>query len=180
MAEDGYILIAEVDRVRGLRGEVVVTVHADDPSRMARLATVFMREAGGAWKELAVEGVKRLGERAVVKLSGYGTVEEARTLLGKELFIPLEASTPAPPGRYYAYQLEGLAVTLKDGSPVGAVREVLSQGAQSLLVVDGPRGEILIPLVAAICTDIDPDRGVVVIDPPEGLVELNPARPPRG
>ena len=169
------ILIAEVDRIRGLRGEVVVTVHADDPARMARLERVFLMDPGGALEGVRIQGVKRLGDRAVVKLEGYETPDQARTLVGRELFIPREASTPAPPGRYYAYQLEGLEVRLKDGTLVGTVREVLTQGPQSLLVVQTASGEALVPVVPSICTDLDEDSGIMTIDPPDGLLDLNAA-----
>lgn len=171
--ERGYIPIAEINKVRGIRGEVVATVHADDPSRMAELACVFVREPDGAYRRLEIEGVKRLGARAVLKLSGYGSPEEARALVGRELFIPPQASTPAPPGRYYAYQLAGLAAQLKDGTPLGRVREVLAQGEQSLLVIEGGAGEILVPFVKAICIACDLSAGTVTLDPPDGLIELN-------
>ena len=44
---------------------------------------------------------------------------------------------------------------------------------RSHLVVDGPRGEVLIPLVDHICVRVDPAARVIVIDPPEGLLEAN-------
>lgn len=171
-AGEKYIPIAEVDRVRGLRGEVVVTVHADDPARMARLARVFLKDGEG-YRPVAVEGVKRLRERAVLKLSGFGTPEEARVLVGAVLFIPPEASTPAPQGRYYAYQLVGLTARLADGTAVGTVKEVLAQGEQSLLVIEGESGEILIPFVKSICVVCEPEEGRLTIDPPAGLIDLN-------
>lgn len=177
----GLIPIARVDRVRGIIGEVVVTVFADDPARMARLASVFLRSGGPDLREMAIEGVKRLGDRVVLKLSGYSTPEQARELIGQELYIPKEASTPAPKGRYYAWQLEGLEVRLKGGRTVGRIREILNQGAQSLMVIDAPEGEVLVPMVRAICVEIDPEGGVVTLDPPEGLIDLNirSAAPPR-
>ena len=171
--ETAYIPIGEIDKVRGIHGEVVATIHADDPSRMAELASVFMKEPDGSYRKLDIEGVKRLGARAVLKLSGYGTPEEARVLVGRELFIPPQASTPAPPGRYYAYQLAGLTAQLKDGTPLGRVREVLAQGEQSLLVIEGSAGEILVPFVKAICIACDISAGTVTLDPPDGLIELN-------
>ena len=170
-----HILIAEVDRVRGLVGEVVVTVHADDPGRMADLASVFLKGSEG-YQEIAVEGYKRLRDRAVLKLAGYTTPEEARKLVGRELFIPAEASTPAPPGRYYAYQLLGLRALLPDGQVVGTVSEVLDQGSQSLLVIEGPSGEVLVPAVKPICVAIDVTGGTITIDPPDGLIDLNKKR----
>lgn len=169
----GYVLIGEINRVRGLIGEVVVTVHADDPARMAALGKVFLKEAGGGYRPVGIEGFKRLGSRAVLKLTGFGSVEEARTLVDRELFIPAEASTPAPEGRYYAYQLVGLEARLKDGTRLGTVREILRQGAQSLLVVAGENDEFMVPMVKAICVDFDLEGRTVTIDPPAGLLELN-------
>ena len=168
-----YIPIGEVDRVRGLVGEVVVTVHADNPARMAALGLVFLKDTGGAYKPIAIEGFKRLGDRAVLKLAGFGSVEEARALVGQELFIPTEASTPAPEGRYYAYQLVGLTARLKDGTPVGVIREVLRHGGQSLLVVVRGSEEVLVPMVKTICVEFDLEGRTVTLDPPEGLIELN-------
>jgi 16S rRNA processing protein RimM len=171
-ARDRFLAIARVDRIRGLQGEVVVTVHADDPARMTRLTSVFLKEGNG-YRPVAIEGFKRLRDRAVLKLSGFGSPEEAEKVVGMDLFIPLEASTPAPPGRYYAYQLEGLTVRLKDGAVIGKVKEVLAQGPQSLLVVEGESGEILIPFVKSICVGCEPGAGTITLDPPEGLIELN-------
>ena len=172
---DDPIPIAEVDRVRGLAGEVVVSVFADDPARMRELSGVLVESPGG-YLEIPLQGCKILGQRAVLKLEGYDSPEEGRSLVGKTLFIPPEASTPAPEGRYYAYQLDGLAVHLRDGSRIGTVREVLRQGAQCLLVIDGRQGEFLVPLVKAICVEIDPEGGRITLDPPEGLIELNAGR----
>ena len=166
------VLIAEVDRTRGLRGEVVLTVHADDPGRMATVERVLMKEPGGGLVEASVEGVKRLGRRAVVKLSGYDSVESAKSLVGRELFIPLEASTPASEGRYYAYQLMGLEARLESGALVGRVDDILKQGGQTLLVLKAEGKEILIPFVPEICTAVDLEAGTVTLRPPEGLLDL--------
>jgi len=167
-----WIPIAQVDRTRGLAGEVVVTVHADDPLRLARLGAVFIEGDEGGMREVAVEGSKRLSDRAVVKLAGYDSPEGAKTLVGRELFIRRDSSTPAPQGRYYAYQLVGLRAHLPDGSPLGLVEDVLGQPGQDLLVVRGDRGEFLIPFVRAICVNIDITRRVMTVDPPEGLLDL--------
>ena len=55
----------------------------------------------------------------------------------------------------------------------GVVRDVEGTLTGSRLVVDGDGGEVLIPLVAAICTAIDPAAKRIVIDPPDGLLEVN-------
>lgn len=168
----GFVLIGEVDRVRGLIGEVVVTVHSDDPDRMSRLAAVFMRGPGGDLVRVEIEGVKKLHHRSVLKLAGYESIEQGKTLIGKELFIPREDSTPAPEGQYYAYQLIGLDVCLEEGVPVGRVEGILRQGAQSLLVIRGAGREILIPFVPEICVNVDLERKFITVNPPDGLLDL--------
>jgi ribosomal 30S subunit maturation factor RimM len=44
---------------------------------------------------------------------------------------------------------------------------------QSRLVVAGSHGEVLIPLAASICTSVDTAGQLIVVDPPEGLIDLN-------
>jgi 16S rRNA processing protein RimM len=168
------ILIAEVDRPRGLKGEVVVTLHTDDPSRLDEIVDVEIVERSGRSRGARIEGWKHRGARAVVKLSGIDSIEEARAVVGAEIRVPLSAaSSPLPAGSYYAWQLEGLEVVSISGESLGRVTRVLCPAGQTLFEVRGTRGEFLVPGVAAICTKIDVEGGRIVVDLPEGLLELN-------
>ena len=64
----------------------------------------------------------------------------------------------------------------RDGRTVGLVRDVEGTLTGSRLVVDGADGEVLIPLVAPICVEVDPAVKRIVIGPPEGLLEVNEVR----
>ena len=79
---------------------------------------------------------------------------------------------PLPEGTYRHRDLIGCEVRDTKGTLLGEVTDIEGPMERSNLVVQGERGEILIPLAAHICVSIDPGRRVVV-DPPEGLVELN-------
>ena len=77
------------------------------------------------------------------------------------------------PDEFRDYELIGLSVRTCAGDPVGVVTDVLHYG-QDLLVVrrqDEPGGEALIPFVKAIVPEVDIRAGVVVIDPPPGLLD---------
>jgi 16S rRNA processing protein RimM len=168
------VLLAEVDRPRGLRGEVMATLHADDPERLDEIDQFFVVPPGGEAREARLEGWKRAGRRVVLKITGIESVDQARTIMGSEIRIPASDSpSTAPEGRYFAHQLEGLEVVDRGGERLGKVSKVLCPAGQALLVVAGPRGECLVPLVPAICVRIDPEGGRIEIDPPEGLIELN-------
>jgi len=170
----GTILLAEVDRARGLIGEVVARLHADDPERLDSVDEVEIVLRGAEPRRARLEGWKRRGERVVLKLSGIDSVDEARALAGAEIRIPSEDSPDrAPEGSYFAHQLEGARVKSVSGEELGRVISVATPAGQSLLEIDGPRGRFTVPLAGAICVKIDVDRGEIVIDPPEGLIELN-------
>jgi 16S rRNA processing protein RimM len=77
------------------------------------------------------------------------------------------------PDEFRDYELIGLSVRTCAGDPVGVVTDILHYG-QDLLVVrrqDEPGGEALIPFVKAIVPEVDIRAGVVVIDPPPGLLD---------
>ena len=59
------------------------------------------------------------------------------------------------------------------GKSVGVVQEVEGTAGGSRLIVGGARGEVQIPLAMDICTTIDVAGRRIVIEPPEGLLELN-------
>ena len=84
-----------------------------------------------------------------------------------DFLAPLE-----DPDVFYDHQLVGLAARLTDGSPLGEVTAVRHEGAELLVIRRPDGGETLVPFVTAIVPTVDVDGGFVVVDPPEGLLEL--------
>jgi 16S rRNA processing protein RimM len=80
---------------------------------------------------------------------------------------------PLAAGTYYEHQLEGCRVETMGGEVVGTVRRVEGGAGGSRLVVEGARGEVEVPLAQEICREIDVAAGIIRVDPPEGLLELN-------
>jgi 16S rRNA processing protein RimM len=74
---------------------------------------------------------------------------------------------------FYDWELEGCSVENKEGEAVGKVREVMRTGGVELLVVENEgQREAFIPMAAAIVVEIDISNKKIVIDPPEGLLDL--------
>ena len=103
-------------------------------------------------------------------------MDQARRLSGLELRVPEEALQPLEPGQYYQHQLVGCAVETTSARHLGTVIRVEGGAGGSRLVVDGDRGELLIPLAAEICVHIDVEARSIRIAPPEGLLDLNETR----
>ena len=106
-------------------------------------------------------------------------MDEAEALAGRELRVPESELPGLPSGSFYHHALAGCTVRTVEGADVGTVTEIAgSAGAHRLLVrragdPDGATGEIDVPLAESICVEVDPERRVIVVDPPAGLLELN-------
>ena len=111
--------------------------------------------------------------RWVVGFEGVATMNDAEALRNVELRVAPEALRPLTPGRYYVHDLAGCDVVTVAGQAVGRVDRVELGTGTPVLVVEGPRGEVLVPLAETICTRVDVAAKVIEIDPPDGLIELN-------
>jgi 16S rRNA processing protein RimM len=174
---DDMALVGWIARAHGIRGQVIVNPETDFPDERFRPGAELFIQRGGAIEALTVTTARFHRERPVIGIDGVETMNDAETLAGLELRVPVERLAALPRDTFYRHDLIGCRVDTRDGRTVGLVRDVEGTLTGSRLVVDGADGEVLIPLVAAICTEVDPAAKRIVVDPPEGLLEVNAVRP---
>jgi len=173
---DDWPVVGRVTRPHGLRGQVVIHPETDFiEERFAEGATVWTRSAAGD-EQLTVASMRVQNGRPIVGFKGFERIEDVERLAGLELRVPEDALQPLQPGTYYEHQLVGCAVETTAGDVVGEVAKVEGGAGASRVVINGPRGEILIPLAVDICVEIDVANKKIRINPPEGLLELNEVR----
>jgi 16S rRNA processing protein RimM len=174
---DDMALVGRIARPHGLRGQVVITPETDFvEERFAAGATMWTRFEGGD-EQLTVSSLRVQNGRPVVGFEGFTRIEDVERLAGLELRVPEETLQPLEPGSYYEHQLVGCIVETAAGNVVGTVAAVEGGAGATRLVMNGTRGEILIPLAVDICVDIDVANKRIRINPPEGLLELNERGP---
>jgi 16S rRNA processing protein RimM len=151
---------------------MTVEVRTDDPELRFAPGAVLLTDPPDRGP-LTVAGRRWHHEVLLLTLDGVGSREEAEAFRDTELLVAV-AQLPAldDPDDYYDHQLVGLAARLPDGSPLGQVTAVRHEGADLLVVGRPDGGEALVPFVAAIVPTVDLDGGFLVVDPPEGLLEL--------
>jgi 16S rRNA processing protein RimM len=173
---DDWAVVGRIARPHGLKGQVVINPETDFiEERFAAGAIVWMKADGGE-QELRVASMRVQSGRPIVGFTGFDRIEDVERLAGQELRVPESALQPLQAGTYYEHQLVGCAVETANGTVVGEVAKVEGGAGGSRLVIEGPRGEILIPLAVEICVDIDVANRKIRINPPEGLLELNEVR----
>ena len=103
-----YLMIGQVIKPQGVRGEIKVLPLTDDPERFLDLARVFLDETGG--EALAVRAARTREGYAYLSLAGVEDRDAAEALRGRELFVPRAEAAPLPEGRYYIADLIGMQV----------------------------------------------------------------------
>lgn len=169
------LTVGRVVKAHGITGEVVVEVRTDDPElRFAPGASLRARRRGGETRDYVIDAVRAHGARLLVRLAGVADRDGADALRGC-LFVVDSADLPpiTEDDTYYDHQLEGLRVVTVADDEIGAVTEVLHTAAGELLAIkriDG--GELLLPFVTAFVPSVSLAENTVVIDPPDGLLDL--------
>ncbi len=170
------LVVGRIAKAHGVTGELVVDVRTDDPDpRVVAGNRMRLKDARrGSSRDVVVDSVRPHAGRLLVRLDGVTDRDGADALRGG-LFVVDSADLPpiADPDEFYDHQLEGLTVRTVDGRDVGVVTEVLHTPGGELLAVRPESGaEILIPFVSAIVTSVSLAEGVALIEPPEGLLDL--------
>jgi 16S rRNA processing protein RimM len=171
-------VVGRIARPHGLRGDVVVNPETDFVEERFRVGATLWTRTDRGDEVLTVASLRLQNGRPVVGFTGLARVEDAERLAGLELRVPEEALQPLEPHTYYRHQLVGCLVDDVGGQRIGTVTRVEGGASGSLLVVEGGRGEILLPLTQAICVEVDVVEKRIRIDPPDGLLALNEGRQP--
>jgi 16S rRNA processing protein RimM len=166
-------VVGRIARPHGIRGQVIVDPETDFPEQRFQPGAELFIERGGVVEPIRITAVRFHRDRPIIGVDGVATMNDAALLAGRELRVPLDRLAPLPAETFYRHDLMGCSVETTDGNRVGQVSGVEGTLGGSRLVVDGPRGEILVPLAAEICVAIDVEARRIVINAPEGLLELN-------
>jgi 16S rRNA processing protein RimM len=166
------LLVGRVARAHGNKGQVIVNPETDFPERRFQRGSVLLVGAGQAPVAREIRDVRFQQGRPIVAFDGIETMNDAEALAGTELWIAAEGAGPLPEHTFYRHDLEGCEVVDRAGRAVGRVSRVEGPMERSHLIVGGPHGDVMIPLVAHIVS-VDLAAKRITVDPPEGLLELN-------
>ena len=169
--EPEYITIGTILSPSGIKGKMKVDINTDFPERFSPSSEVYINR-----QPVTIESVEWHKGRVIIKVSAVNSVEDARKMQGQLVEIHRSQLYVLPKGQYYHFELIGLEARTTEGEVLGEVIDIMATPGNDTYIVNGPRGEILIPATEDVVKSIDLDEGLLVIEPVDGLLSLNEKR----
>lgn len=158
-----YLLLGEIVRPQGIRGEVKVRHYTDDPGRFDELETVY-REENGAYLPLALTGSRAQGDDVFLSFEGVTDRNAAEALRGTQLYVDRAHARPLDENQWFVADLLGAKAVDTQGREVGTLKDVLRAGGADVFVLDTPYGEMMMPALKAVVRETDVENGRIVLD----------------
>jgi 16S rRNA processing protein RimM len=168
-----YLVIGEILRPHGVRGEVRLRILTAYPERIAKLKTVYLGDSHDAPDLIPyqVEANRMSTGYGLLKLKGIEERNAADRLRGLFVMVDFAHAVPLEEGEFYLYQLIGIRVFTDDGLELGTLVDVLETGANDVYVINSPEyGEVLIPVIPDTILSTDIAQGILTVHLLEGLL----------
>ncbi|HEX9886926.1 MAG TPA: ribosome maturation factor RimM [Longimicrobiales bacterium] len=176
-ADPSHLVVGHINKAHGTRGEVFVWPLTDHPEHTFVPGVVLRMAGEGACDPdpdlppLEIASVRPFRRGFLVGFAGVHDREGADRIRGAYLVRPLGELKELDEGEVFYHDLLGTRVETVEGLDVGTVVEVYELRPADLLEVSGPGGSVLIPLLEGVVVSLDAQAKLLVIDPPDGLLE---------
>lgn len=162
--------VGRISGTHGLKGALRFRPDNPDSETLEQVKRVFL-ERGGEPREFRITSMTPLNAATRrITLEGIADIDAAEALKGAVVMLADEDVPAAKPGEFYYYEAIGCEVFLTDGSRLGAIEEVFSNGAQDIWVVRDGEREVLVPVIEDIVKAMDFAARRVTIEAIPGLL----------
>lgn len=163
-------------KIHGKEGSLVVKLDVDNPAFYKKLESVFI-QLNKLDNELIPFFISSTqlsnNDSLILKVEDINDVEQAKAMVGKEVYLPLDMLPPLNGNKFYFHEVIGFTVNDKTKGEIGTIQQVLDYPQQAIMeIIDSNQNEILIPITDEIILKVNRQEKTIQINAPEGLIEL--------
>ncbi len=158
-----YLLIGQVLRPQGIKGQVKVRPDTDDPERFLDLDTVYL-DKGGAYEAVSVDEISVREDGVYLRLANAQSRDEAEKQRNWLLYVDRAHAVALNEDETFICDLIGCRAVDTQGSELGRVTDVLQPGCNDVYVIKTPKGEMLLPALKFVIPTVDVKKGEIVVD----------------
>ena len=171
-----FLRIGKIISLHGIKGEVKIFPTTDDVKRFDELKEFYILKDEDAEDEAfndaetyEPQGVKYIKNTCILKIKGFDKIEDSNKFVGSNIYVDRTNAVELKNNEYYIVDLIGLKC-YKDDTLIGNVKDIMKTKANSILVVDYNKKDLLIPMVSDFIENVDIDNSIIKIKTIEGLI----------
>lgn len=167
------LVVGRIIRPHGVRGDLICEIRTDEPAERFTVGSVFVTDPT-EHGPVTLTSVRSYQGRLLITFEGVNDRDSADALRGVELCIDSEElQAPDDPDEFRDHELVGLAVESVTGELIGTVSRIEHGPAHDMLIVGREAAKpALIPFIHAMVPDVDLPGRRIVVDLPDGLLDL--------
>ena len=166
-----YFKIGKLVSAFGLKGELILKHNLGKKTSLKGLQAIFVEERKESFIPYFIESTRIKAEDEIyIQLEGVNVREVAVKLTQKEIWLP-EADFKKFSAKSSPISLLGYTI-VEEGKELGKILEVIEQPHQLLCRIEVQGKEALIPLHEETILKIDKKKQQVIVELPEGLLEI--------
>lgn len=173
MDKSDCFFLGRVTKKFSFKGEVIIKLDTDEPEIYENLDAVFIEMGRDLLPFFIEKSSFQRGNELRVRFEDVKTEEDANALLKKEVYLPLEFLPKLEGDQFYFHEVIGFTLSDLNYGSIGTIEAINDSTAQALFVVSAQEGQVLIPMVDDFIKKIDRENKQVIVETPEGLIDMN-------
>jgi 16S rRNA processing protein RimM len=166
------VLIGKIVGAHGLKGTSKIQSYAESLEIFKSGTVLLVCSPEGRENRYEIDGVKSHSRGALLTLKEVTGRDQAKSLIGSELYIEKAELPELEDGAYYWFDLIGMNVYTSDDRYIGRLDSIIETGANDVYVVKDAEREILVPALESVVRSIDIESKIMRVELPEGLEEV--------
>ncbi len=173
MDKSDCFYLGRITKKFSFRGEVILKLDTDEPDIYENLDAVFIEMGKDLLPFFIEKSSFQRGNELRVRFEDIRTEEDAEAILKKEVYLPMELLPKLEGKQFYFHEVIGFTLTDVKQGVIGTIESINDSTAQALFIVEGKDGQVLIPMVDDFIRKIDRKNKEVLVETPEGLIDMN-------
>ncbi|RDI15767.1 ribosome maturation factor RimM [Flavobacterium sp. AG291] len=172
MRKEDCFYLGKIAKKFSYKGEVLIWLDTDEPELYENMESVFVEINKHLVPFFIVTSSLHKGDFLRTRFEDIDNEDDADGIMGKAVYLPLSALPKLDGNRFYFHEIIGFQAEDERLGNIGEIVGVNDNSAQALFEIKKGEIEILVPMIDDFIVKIDRENKKVILNTPEGLVDL--------
>lgn len=172
MRKEDCFYLGKIAKKFSFKGEVLIYLDTDEPELYQEMESIFVEFNKNLIPFFIENSNLHKGDFLRVKFEDVDNEEQADEIINCEVYLPLNMLPKLEGNKFYFHEVIGFEIEDQRLGVFGKIVSINDTSAQPLFEVINGNVEILVPMIDQFLIKIDRENKKVIMDLPEGLVEM--------